>query len=143
MSDSLITIAAEFARRYGVGHQNLQSSEGATGRCSIVSNDFADHLQRRHGIVARTVRFQGHRVEVPNPDPERDGRGEHLAVLASGAVIDLTRRQFDPCSAWPVVYGTMNEAGRDWSYIFVDPQETVKRPLPTPADAPEHWASLG
>jgi hypothetical protein len=128
--DDIRRIAATYVDRPRI-RGDLRTQAGATGKCSIVSSDLVDDYVAA-GYKARRVRFRGHRYEVPVPHPEGDSREEHLAVLVDGVVVDATRRQFDPMAPVPLIYGSVEEAGRHWREVFDDDTTTRTRALPAP-----------
>jgi hypothetical protein len=104
---------------------NLHDAATAENQCRIAVQEA---LAIRPGCDelwvadAREVWLVGHRHPVPrNPPPRFHGAEIEHAVLciADTVLVDLTRRQYDPRAEVPVVYASIEEAGRDWCY-YVD-----------------------
>jgi len=111
--------ALEVLRTY----PSLLEATGATNQCSIAT----DRLLAEMGTAtvsgsARKIWFGRHRrPELPNLSAPR-GFAEHAVLLAaSGCVIDLTRRQYEPGAPVPLHYSSLAAAGEDWCLVNHDP----------------------
>lgn len=70
---------------------------------------------------AREVWLVGHRHPVPlNPPMAAVAEEAEHAVLCidDEALVDITRRQYDPESPVPVIYEPIEEAGRHWRWFI-------------------------
>jgi hypothetical protein len=118
-ADEVLVVNDALHRFEGV----LSHPERVANQCRIVSQDLVRPETGTPTLDdARLVWLVGHRspVAIERPGAGIRDEAEHMVVLLRETILlDLTRRQYDPCSPVPLVYAPLEAAGVHWKSVIL------------------------